>query len=390
MMQPKLHRAARLSALVLCAAALGGCSYMPQLSWPSWLGGSGDKAKPAELPPNPATFGVRQAWMARVGTVDFPLSVATSGTNVVVASSDGTVAMLDGATGREAWRAAVGQGLSAGVGTDGTLVSVVTDDNQLTTLSNGKVLWRERLPAQAYTAPLVAGARVFVLAADRSVSAYDGQSGRRLWTQSRQGEPLVLRQGGVLLPFGDTLLAGLGGRLVAMNPGGGAARWEVPIATPRGTNDVERLVDLVGPVSRVGSSICARAFQAAVGCADAARGTFVWSKPANGGTGVSGDESILVGTESDGRVIAWKRENGERQWNNELFLHRRPSAPLVVGKSVAFGDFEGWLHVLSREDGKVANRIATDGSQIVAAPVMVGQTMVVVTRNGSVFGFVPQ
>jgi outer membrane protein assembly factor BamB len=60
----------------------------------------------------------------------------------------------------------------------------------------------------------VAGNRVFVLAADRSVSAFDGQSGRRLWSQQRPGEPLVLRQSGVLLAVGDTLVAGQGGRLV--------------------------------------------------------------------------------------------------------------------------------------------------------------------------------
>ena len=37
------------------------------------------------------------------------------------------------------------------------------------------------------------------------------------------------------------------------------------LATPRGTNDLERLVDIVAPVSRVGDSVCARAFLAQVG-----------------------------------------------------------------------------------------------------------------------------
>ena len=63
----------------------------------------------------------------------------------------------------------------------------------------------EITPAQAYTAPLVAGERVFVLAADRSLAAYDAATGQRLWRQQRQGEPLVLRQPGVLMAVGDTL-----------------------------------------------------------------------------------------------------------------------------------------------------------------------------------------
>jgi outer membrane protein assembly factor BamB len=276
------------------------------------------------------------------------------------------------------------------VGSDGKVAAVVTRANEVVALADGKVLWREKIPAQAYTAPLVAGNRVFVLAADRSVIAFDGQSGRRLWNQSRPGEPLVLRQAGVLLAVGDTLVAGQGGRLAGLNPANGSVRWEAPIANPRGTNDVERLVDLVGRASRVGNSVCARAFSASVGCVDTSRGTVTWTKPANGGEGVSGDERFVIGTESDGRVIAWRRDNGDRAWTHDKLLHRGLSTPLVVGSSVAIGDSTGLLHVLSRDDGSLRTRVATDGSAVAAAPVVAGTTLVVVTRSGGIHAFVPQ
>lgn len=367
------------------AAALAGCSILP-----SFLGGGSDRPKPAELQPNPATLPVRQAWTNRIGQVSFPLAVSTDGRQVALASNDGTVALLDGTTGQDVWRASAGAPLSAGAGTDGTTAAVVTRTNEVVALEAGKVLWRERLPAQAYTAPLVAGKRIFVLAADRSLTAFDGQTGRRLWSQQRPGEPLVLRQAGVLLAVGDTLVAGQGGRMVGLNPASGSIRWEAPIATPRGTNDVERLVDLVGRVSRVGTSVCSRAFQAAVGCVDAGRGTVAWTRPANGSEGVSGDDRYVVGTESDGRVIAWRRDNGERAWLHDKLLYRGLTAPLVVGGNVAVGDSTGLLHVLSRDDGALRNRVPTDGSAVAAAPVMAGNTMVVVTRNGGVFGFLAQ
>ena len=364
------------------ALALAGCSALP-------FGGP-DKPKPAELQPNPGTLGIRPAWTNKVGEVAFPLAVNVAGNQLAVASSDGTVAVLDAATGRDVWRASVGAPIAAGVGSDGSTAAVVTQANEVVALAGGKVLWREKLPAQAYTAPLVAGNRVFVLAADRSVSAFDGQTGRRLWNQSRPGEPLVLRQAGVLLAVGDTLVAGQGGRLAGLNPLNGSVRWEAPIASPRGTNDVERLVDLVGRVSRVGNSLCARAFQASVGCVDAARGQVAWTKPANGGEGVSGDERFVVGAESDGRVVAWRRDNGERAWVHDKLLYRGLGTPLVVGNSVAVGDSTGLLHVLSRDDGSLRTRIATDGSAIASAPVLAGTTLVVVTRAGGVHAFVPQ
>lgn len=384
--QAPIHRG-RLATLCLLAATLlaGGCSALP-----SFLGGAPDRPKPAELVPNPALLGIRQAWTARIGEVSLPLSVAVSGTQLAVAATDGTVAVLDAATGREAWRASTGAPLSAGVGSDGKLAAVVTRANDVVALADGKVLWRQKLAAQAFTAPFVAGGRVFVLAADRSVSAFDGDTGRRLWTQQRPGEPLVLRRHGVLLAVGDTLVAGQGGRMAGLNPANGSIRWEAPIATPRGTNDIERLVELVGRTSRVGDTVCARAFQAAVGCVNTTRGAPVWTKPANGSEGLHGDERVVVGTEADGRVVAWKRDNGERAWVHEQLRYRNLTAPLVVGSSVAVGDANGNLHVLSRDDGKLMARLATDGSAVAAAPVVAGNTMVVVTRSGGVFGFVPQ
>jgi outer membrane protein assembly factor BamB len=377
--------ASRGAALVL-AAALGGCSMMP-----SWLGSSAEKPKPAELGPNTALIQVRSAWTARIGQVGFPLSVSVNGGTVAVASGDGSVAHLDAASGRQIWSASAGAPVSAGVGSDGKLTSVITRTNEIVTFAGGaQPAWRQKLTAQSYTAPFVAGGRVFVLAADRSVSAYDGQTGRRLWNQQRAGEPLVLRQSGVMLAVGDTLVVGLAGRLVGMNPLNGSVRWEAPIATPRGTNDVERLVDLVGTVSRVGTSVCARAFQARVGCVDADRGTVAWSKPASGAEGLAGDERLVFGTESDGKVVAWRRDNGERAWSTDRLLYRGLTAPLALGRSVVVGDGTGLVHMLSREDGTPLNRLATDGSAIAAAPVLAGNTLVVVTRGGGVYGFTPE
>ena len=383
MMRRAFRTAAALCAVTL-AAGLAGCSMLP------FIGGGAEKPKPAELPPNAALIAVRPAWTARVGEVNLPLMVNVSGGTVAAASGDGTVAVIDAATGRDIWRASAGGPLAAGVGSDGTLVAVVTRANELVALSGGKEAWRQKLPAVAYTAPFVAGARVFVLTADRAVTAFDGRSGRKLWTQQRPGEPLVLRHAGVILAVGDTLVAGLSGRMVGLDPLTGAVRWEAPLATPRGINDVERLVDLVGSVSRVGDSVCARAFQASVGCVNAARGGVLWTKPANGTEGVHGDDRLVFGTETDGKVVAWKRENGERAWVTDRLQYRGLTAPLALGRSVVIGDNTGLVHMLSREDGTPLNRLATDGSPVAAAPVLAGNTLVVVTRSGGIYGFVPE
>ena len=382
-------RATVWAAAAAAIVATGGCSMLPS-SMRNIFGGS-PPPKPAELGPNIVKLPVRQSWTAKVPAIGgFSLSMQVNGENVTLASDNGTVVSMDGRTGRENWRASAGKPLSAGVGSDGTTTAVVTRDNDLVAFVAGRETWRQKLPAEGFTAPLVAGERVFVMTADRSVQAFDGKTGQRLWQQTRTGDPLVLRHGGVMLAVGDTLVAGLAGRMVGLSPANGSVRWEAPVAVTRGTNDIERLVDLVGRTARDDSIVCARAFQSTVGCVDASRGQLLWARPAAGYTGIDGDENRLYGTESNGTVVAWNRADGERAWNVERLRYRHLSAPLVLGRSVAFGDENGLVHLFSREDGSAVNRLSTDGSAITVAPVVVGDTMVVVTANGGVYGFVPE
>jgi len=354
------------------------------------LWGGSSKPKPAELGPNVPVLGVRQAWTARIGAVEgVALDVHVNGNVVTLASANGEVAAIDARTGGDVWRTQLNMQLASGVGSDGRWSAVVSRNAQVVVLDGAREIWRKSLPAQAYTAPLVAGHRVFVLAADRSITAFDAATGYQLWRQQRPGEPLILREGGVLMAVGDTLVAGLSGRLVGFNPDNGVVRWEAPLASPRGTNDVERLVEIVGRTSRVGDSVCARAFQATVGCIDAGRGTVLWTQPASGSEGIDGDGSMLFGTESNGTVAAWRRADGVRAWTSERLQFRKLTAPLLLGRSVVIGDDSGLVHLLSREDAAPLNRLTTDGSAIAASPVAAGDTLVVVTRKGGVYGFRP-
>lgn len=373
----------RAPLAIIFIASLSGCSVFSFFSSPT-------KPQPATLQAISGVVSAKQAWTSRIGPVTFPLDINVSGSTVFVAGNDGSVAALDARTGGDVWRTTVGAPIAAGVGSDGKVAAVVTQANEVVAIQDGREIWRQKLNAQAYTSPFVAGGRVFVLAADRSVNAFDGQTGRKLWTQQRPTEPLVLRQSGVLLAVGDTLVVGLSGRLAGLNPSNGSIRWEAPIASPRGINDVERLVDLVGRVSRDGDIVCARAFQASIGCVNTARGSLLWTKLANGAEGIHGDDRFLFGTESDGVVLAWRRADGERAWTTDNLRYRHLTAPLVVGRSVAIGDSAGFIHLLSREDGSALNRLTTDGSGIAAAPTLAGNTLIAVTRNGGVYGFVPE
>ena len=327
-----------LAAALLLAASLLGCA-------------SSEKPKPTPLESFTPQLAGRMVWSGRIEGAQFPLAVAVSPGVFTVAADDGTVLALEADNGRELWRSRAGGKLAAGVGSDGRFASVVTRDGELVTLEAGRVLWRKPLNLRVTTAPLVAGERVFILGGDRSVHAYDAQDGTLLWSVRRPSDPLTLAQGGVIAAFKDTLLVGQGPRLAGLDPNNGEVRWEVPVGAPRGTNEVERLADLVAPVARVGDLVCVRSFQAAVGCVNAERGVLAWTKTVGGTDGVAADDQYVFGADANS---------------------------------------EGMVHFLSRDKGDTVLRLPTDGSPIGAPPVVSGATMLVVTRNGGLFAFRPE
>ncbi len=365
--------------------------------WAGWLAAalllgacSSNKPKPATLDPLTPKIAGRQVWQAKLNGVQFPLAVAARDGTFMAAGDDGTVLALEAASGRELWRAQIGAPLSAGVGSDGRFAAVVTRSNELVTLEQGRVLWRSRLPGRVLTAPLVAGERVFVMGVDRVVHAFDAADGKKLWVLQRPGDALTLGQAGVVAAFRDTLVVGQGPRMTGVDPNRGTVRWEAAVATPRGTNEVERLADLVGPPARVGNSLCARAFQATVGCVDGARGTLLWSRNASGSQSIGADNTVVVAGDAADRLSAWRQGTGELLWSSEKFQFRALSGILVAGRTAVFGDYQGFVHFLDREDGQPLLRLPTDGSAVVGAPVLSGTTMLVVTRSGGLFAFRPE
>ncbi len=363
----------RRLAAALLMALLAGCAA--------------ERPKPTPLENYPSKMAGRQVWTASLGSVGFAMVPIARDGIFYVANGQGAVTALDAETGAVRWAAQAGGALSAGVGSDGRYTSVVTRGNEVVTFDNGREVWRKRVPASVVTPPLVAGERVFVMGVDRAVHAFDAVDGRRLWALARPGDALTLAQASVLSAYKNTLLVAQGARLAGVDPLRGTVLWEVPMATPRGSNEVERLADLVGPLARLGERVCVRAFQSAVGCADVERGTVAWSRNAGGIQAVASDGEFVFGADASDRITAWRANTGDVVWSNEKLLYRGLSGAQAVGPVVVFGDSEGYVHFLSGANGEQLLRLATDGKPVVGAPVAAGGTLLVVSQAGGLYAF---
>jgi len=367
-------RALRFAALVL-VAGLVACTS--------------DRPKPTPLENYAPKISGKQVWSASLGSINYPMVATVREGVLFVAAGDGDIRALQAESGAEVWRANAGGAIAAGVGSDGRYVSVVTRGNEVVTFDGGKEIWRKRVASAVVTPPLVAGERVFVMGVDRAVQAFDALNGRRLWTLARPGDALTLAQAGVLAAFKNTLLVGQGQRLAGVDPLRGTVQWDVPMAAPRGTNEVERLADLIGPLVRVGDRVCARAFQSAVACADAAKGTALWTRNVGGVQAVASDAEMVFGADATDRITAWRASSGDVVWTNEKLLYRSLSGAVSVGPSVVFGDDDGFVHFLSAATGEQQLRLPTDGKAVVGTPIVSGTTLLVTTKNGGVYAFRP-
>jgi outer membrane assembly lipoprotein YfgL len=371
-----LQRVLAAGGLAAAVLALAGCAA--------------ERPDPKPLETFEPKVSGRQVWLSQLGPLHFPLVPAARDGVFYLAQSDGIVRALRADDGREIWRADAGGELAAGVGSDGRFTGVVTRANEVVSFdAQGAPLWRKRVPAAVVTPPFVAGERIFVVTVDRVVHAFDAQDGRRLWVYQKAGDPLTLAHPGVLVAYRNTLLSGQGPRLAALEPVRGTLNWDVAMASPRGTNEVERLADLVGPPVRSGSRYCARAFQSAVACVDADRGTLLWSRNAGGTRVLAGDAERIVGADASDRITAWRAENGDVLWSHERFMHRGLSGMVAAGPLVVFGDADGYVHFLAASTGETQLRLVTDGSPVVGTPVVSGTTVLVTTRDGGVFAYRP-
>ena len=101
------------------------------------------------------------------------------------------------------------------------------------------------------------------------------------------------------------------------------------------------------------------------------------------------DRNVYV-VDDKSAIIAFEKAGGASLWKQDKLYGRYASGPLVVGNYVAVGDFQGYVHVVSREDGSFVARLATDGSPIVAQPLALNKGILVQTLKGGVFAIAIQ
>ncbi|ACD16933.1 outer membrane protein assembly factor BamB [Paraburkholderia phytofirmans] len=337
---------------------------------------------------------VQQAWKASVGKAGrYLFSPVAVGNAVYAAGANGSVAKIDAQTGQDVWRVKLHDDLSAGVGSDGTLTAVGGLKGDVYVLgADGKQLWTAKAPGEIISPPLVGNGLVVVRTVDGQITAFNAQTGEQKWNYRNRAVPLNLRVSSGMTFAGDAaVLAGFpGGAFAAINVQTGDNYWQTPVSYPKGVTEVERINDVTGPPTLVGSETCAVTFQGQIGCFDANSGRAVWEKAFSSTSGLAQDDRAVVAADDWSVVSAFDTNSGALLWKNDKLKNRDLSVPFILGHAAVLGDYQGYVHFLSRDDGTLVARVKTDGSPITAAPVLAGETLVVLTHDGDLYGYRPR
>jgi outer membrane protein assembly factor BamB len=377
-------RAWALAALL--PIAVGGCAA-PGDYIDKWFG-SGPAVKPAELVAFKPTATAKILWQGSAGAGEkYVFTPAIDAGAVYVAGAAGQIARFDAGSGKLLARIDSKSRLSGGVGSDGRLILVGTPKGEVLAFDqDGKPLWKSQLTSEVLSAPQTEQGIVVVRSGDGRIYGLDAASGSRKWVYQRTLPALTVRTHVGIVLYRGAVFAGFpGGRLVALALNNGNVGWEATVALPKGATELERVADISSLPVTDGSQGCAVAYQGRVACVDLLKGTPNWARDISSVSGMAIDGRNVYVSDDKSAVVAFEKDTGASQWKQDKLYGRNISGPVVAGKYVAVGDFQGHVHFLSRDDGSFAARIATDGSAIIAQPLALNEGILVQTRNGGVF-----
>ena len=365
-------------------ALMTGCSTLSSLNPFS----SKDKTnEPAKLEELKASMAVRTAWKLDIGKArGYQFSPALAGNTLVVASADGDIARVEALDGRAMWRIKADSNLTAGVGTDGSVIAVGGAKGVLMAFDmDGKPLWKSQLSSEILSAPAVGQGVVVARSIDNRIVGFDAKTGEKKWTVQRPSPPLTLRNApGMVVYDKDVIIAQPAGKLTSFLLATGAPRWEVEVGVARGATELERVTDIGGAPAIFESDVCAVSYQGRVACYELASGSPRWNRDLSSEVGVAVDQRFVFAADDKGALHAFARDSGASVWKNDKLAFRGLSTPLSYGRAVAVGDYQGYIHFLSREDGAFLARAATDGSAISGTPLVAGSNLIFQTQNGTV------
>jgi len=349
--------------------------------------------KPTELTKFTSTVTIEKAWSASAGSGKpkqrLGLAIATDGKTVYAAGNDGQVVALNAASGKKLWQTKTKLHFTGGPGVGEGLVVAGTGYGDIVALdaATGAQKWKTRVSSEVLAPAAIGGGVVLMRLVDGRVLALKATDGSEMWSaeQTTPMPKLSLRGTAKPVIVGDIALCGFDtGRVMALALKDGSTLWDVSVAPPSGKSEVDRLIDIDSAVKVVDSDVYAVTFQGKAALIHRDTGKVLWTRDVSSYAGLATDDDGVYVSSSTGALVKIGRRTGVELWKQEMLLHRRLSPPAVLGSLVAVADLEGYVHFFDAAEGQLAERVHVLGQRVTAAPLVIGDTLVLMDDDGRI------
>lgn len=231
--------------------------------------------------------------------------------------------------------------------------------------NNVKEVWRAQLSSEILSRPAISQGVLVVKTIDGRVYGLNANTGNQIWVYDRTVPRLTLRGSSSPLILNDIVVsASDSGKLAALSLKNGKLLWESTIAVAKGRNQLERVIDMdIDPVV-VDDVIYVTGYQGRIAAVKTGSGQLIWSRDFSSYSGLYVDAYRVYVTDAKGQVWALNRYNGSTLWRQDKLLRRQLTAPEAYDNYIVIGDYDGFLHWLNREDGKIVARKQINNSEV--------------------------
>lgn len=339
-------------ALLVLSAILLGCSASPSPVLP-----------PVELTSIDEPLNVRINWNSIIGSgvaeKYLKLQPVFDGNIGYVADHKGYLRAFDVKTGNSLWEMQLETPIASGPAlVEGKLLFGTSQGEVIARAPHdGKEIWRVEVSSEVLALPTGANGVLVIRTVDGRVYGMDADSGKRIWVYDRTVPLLTLRGNSApVIQNGIVIVGSDSGKLAALTLKTGTVLWETQIADPKGRTELERMVDIdVQPVV-VEDVVYVITYQGRLATVQLQSGRMMWARDISSYSGIALDQYRVYVSDTESQVWALNRFTGATLWRQDKLLRRSITGPVLQGPHLVVADYDGYVHWLKREDGRIVAR----------------------------------
>lgn len=287
-----------------------------------------------------------------------------------------------------------------GISVAGGQVYVTTGFGELTALdaSSGATRWVQDLDAPAMSPPTIRGNLVYVVARNSAALALDAATGRIQWQLTSNPSTANFAGGSAPAVSSDIAVFPFpSGEVIGTFPQGGLRRWSSAVTGDRLGRAASLVTDIASDPVIDGDRVYVGNFGGRVVALDTIKGDRIWTAgegaispvwPAGNAIFLINDINQLVRLEAGTGQPVWRIDlpdiGEERSARQKRVVGHY--GPVLAGGRLIVSSSDGFIRQYDPASGGLTGTIAIAGGAA-SAPVVAGQTLYVVSKDGQLHAF---